>query len=422
MAPPFESRKAFLEVALLAIFLGFRTPSSIAQSTTTASLEHGGDEEQACEINLNLIFDAIREYRSAHSGGLPARLSDLVPEFIADPKTLICPVERRTWSQRSWNRSGIWDPGFEPHASYSYEFNQTELPDILWRGLPKRTCREFKQAQMAQLERKGQPGGEVPIARCHRHKLNLGFSGSVYSTKDIYWERKFAKSDKDLEDLLVPGRLFADRTEPRSLTTGDFESRDSKATPRFLDLTAYYNAQLTDGWQGFPGNDLSSMPRGLQQFNREPFDVRGIIQLGGEEAAVIFPNRIDSIAVHQRFSRIHLLHAATFPPIPPRQMKLASYVLHYVNGQTNEIPVVYGQNIADWWFDPKDDPQGLSVPKNALIAWEGENQAVKVYGKLLRIYQMSWDNPLPDIEVVSISLVSLMELPAPFVIAITVEP
>src|SRR6516162_6101934 len=58
MAPPFESRKAFLEVALLAIFLGFRTPSSIAQSTTTASLEHGGDEEQACEINLNLIFDA----------------------------------------------------------------------------------------------------------------------------------------------------------------------------------------------------------------------------------------------------------------------------------------------------------------------------------------------------------------------------
>jgi hypothetical protein len=35
---------------------------------------------------------------------------------------------------------------------------------------------------------------------------------------------------------------------------------------------------------------------------------------------------------------------------------------------------------------------------------------------------MSWDNPLPDIEVASISLVSRMNLAAPFVIAITVEP
>jgi hypothetical protein len=421
MRLPFDPQKVLLCLSLSTLLSSFSTPNCAAESTDTGAVENETAEKQACEVNLNLIFDAIREYRSAHSGGLPGRLSDLVPEFIADPKTLICPVERQTWSLRSWRVGGLLDPGFDPHASYTYEFSETALPDLLWRGLPKRTWREFKQAQMAQLERKGQPGKEVPIVRCHKHRLNLGFSGSVYSTGRL-WETKFANPpSKDFEDLTLIGRFFADRTEPRSLAAHDFTPRDSNASPRLLDLTAYYNAQLTDGWQGFPGNDLTNMPARLQEFNGVPFDVRGVIQLGGSEATVMFTNRIDGIAVHQRFSRIHFLHAATFHPIPPGRTNLASYVLHYANGQTNEIPVVYGQNIADWWFNPQADPRGLSVPKNALIAWEGENQAVKAYGKLLRIYQMSWDNPLPDIEVVSISLVSRMELSAPFVIAITVD-
>jgi hypothetical protein len=396
--------------------MGIKTSSSIAQSTSNVALEHGSDEEQACEVHLNLIFDAIQEYRSAHRDSFPARLSDLVPEFIADPKTLLCPAERETWSQRSWRGLRLKDPAFDPHASYTYEFNQTELPDTIWRGVPKRTWWEFKQAQMAHLERKGQPGGVVPIVRCHKHKLSLGFNGTVYSTPDLFWEKRFAKPGKDLEDLTLPGRLFADRTKPQSLAARDFAPRDSEASPGLLDLTAYYNAQLTNDWQGFPGNDLASLPRGLQRFNGVPFDVRGIIQLGGDEAAVMFTNRIDGIAVHQRFSRIHFLHAATFPPV--EHMNLASYEIHYVNGQTDEIPVIYAQNIDDWWFDPKHP----FLPKSAIVAWEGRNAAAEAYGKLLHIYQMSWDNPLPDIEVVSISLVSRMDLSAPFVIAVTVDP
>jgi hypothetical protein len=269
---------------------------------------------------------------------------------------------------------------------------------------------------MAQLERLGSPGGLVPIVRCHRHEVNLGFSGAIYSTVDLFWERKFAKSDEDFEDLTLPGRIFADRTKPGSLAARNFPPRDSTAPSKLLDLTAYYNGQLIDGWQGFPGNDLTNMPAGLQEFNGVPFDVRGVIQLGGEEAAVMFTNRIDGIAVRQRFKRLNVLHAATFPP--ERSRNLASYVLHYVDGQTNEIRVVYGQNIADWWFDPKHP----TVPKSARVAWEGTNAAVEAYGKLLHIYQMSWDNPLPDIEVVSISLVSRMDVSAPFVIAITVDP
>jgi hypothetical protein len=174
---------------------------------------------------------------------------------------------------------------------------------------------------------------------------------------------------------------------------------------------------LSDSWQGFPGNDLAQMPSGLQQFDHVPFDVRGVIQLGGAEATVSFPERIEGIAVRQRFSRIHVLHGATFPPLFGGT-KLGRYVLHYANGQTKEIPIIYGKDIADWWFDP-DKP---IEPSKAQVAWTGSNEAVKAYGKSLRIYHATWDNPFPDVEVRDIGLVSNMSLAAPFLLAITLEP
>jgi hypothetical protein len=393
--------------------MSFPEPSSVAESTSATRLGRGGGKQQACEVNLNLIFDAIQQYRSIHRD-FPVKLSDLVPEFIDDPKTLICPEEQKTWSLRGW-KHGFRDPAFDPHASYTYEFNKADIPDGFWRGLPKQTWRKFKQAQMAQLEQMGWPGGRVPIVRClsHQNALNLGYDGRVYESGHE-WENKFAQGGA-LESLEDPGKLFADRTSPKIVSALDFPPRDSHASPRLLDLTANYNAQLSDGWQGFPGNDLAQMPSGLQQFNGVPFDVRGVIQLGGAEAAVVFTNKIEGIAVHQRFKRLNVLHAATFPPV--KQRNLARYVLHYFDGQTNEIPIVYGENIADWWFDPKGQ-----LPRNAQVAWEGSNEAVKAYEKSLHLYHMNWDNPLPDVEVVSISLVSCMNVSAPFVIAITIDP
>jgi hypothetical protein len=105
MALDFDSKKALFGFALLALLISIPTPGLAAESASAPALESETAEKQACEVNLNLIFDAIHEYRSAHRDCLPARLSDLVPEFIADPKTLICPVERQTWSLRSWSKS-----------------------------------------------------------------------------------------------------------------------------------------------------------------------------------------------------------------------------------------------------------------------------------------------------------------------------
>jgi hypothetical protein len=39
----------------------------------------------------------------------------------------------------------------------------------------------------------------------------------------------------------------------------------------------------------------------------------------------------------------------------------------------------------------------------------------------LRLYKTTWDNPLADLEIISIDFVSNMAAPAPFLIAITAE-
>ncbi len=43
-------------------------------------------------------------------------------------------------------------------------------------------------------------------------------------------------------------------------------------------------------------------------------------------------------------------------------------------------------------------------------------------GMSVRVYQMTWLNPWPELELTSLDFKSTLENPAPFLIAITVEP
>jgi hypothetical protein len=93
-------------------------------------------------------------------------------------------------------------------------------------------------------------------------------------------------------------------------------------------------------------------------------------------------------------------------------------VVHYADNQTREIPIIYGKQVVDWWFDPKHPFE----PTDARVAWTGVNEAAEAYGKSLRICQFTWENPLKETEVTSISLFSRSTMSAPFVIAITIDP
>src|SRR5881394_1211823 len=226
-----------------------------------AKFSHDPADKEACQANLNLILEAIQEYRKQHQDKLPDKLSDLTPDFIQNPKILVCPYFQKTGGLRAWTKV-IRELALDPHTSYGYEFAPVDISDELWRGLPKRTWREFKERQMDKL---GRLGSVVPIVRCHVHEptLNLAYDGHIYeSGRD--WEENFAHV-VPVEEL-VPARIFADPGGGKNAVAKDFLPRDPSAPPGLLDLSDHYNGLLTDSWQGFPSNHLAQLPSGLQEF------------------------------------------------------------------------------------------------------------------------------------------------------------
>ena len=91
-----------------------------------------------------------------------------------------------------------------------------------------------------------------------------------------------------------------------------------------------------------------------------------------------------------------------------KDVRVGSYVLHYVDGQTAELPLVYGEDLADW-LPATGHP--METP-NASIAWTGQD---------IFLWKRTYANPRPEVEITHLDFVSAMAFPAPFVVAITLE-
>jgi hypothetical protein len=202
-------------------------------------------------------------------------------------------------------------------------------------------------------------------------------------------------------------------------------ARDAKADPKLIDLTAYYNGSLTKGW--IPSSqygtmaerNLGELPLGLQELGGVRFDVRGLIQLAGDSLNVVlrggFPAEVKGVKIGRPCRRLHFLQGTGWRV--PDGMTIGRYVIHYADGQQQEVPLVYGVNVRDWWFDPKAD----EPTKDAVVAWTGSNPAARNRGQALRLYKFTWQNPRPDSAIESLDFVSENSNSSPFLIALTVE-
>jgi len=393
-----------LGLATLLLALATRLP---AQEPDQLRYSIDPADKAACQRQLNILYGAIREYRKEHGNNPPNKLSDLAPDYLHNPDVLICPFVRNRGGLRIWKKR-FRDLAQDPHTSYSYEFSLEPLDHYHWRGVPRKTLREYKERQLEEV------GPVVPIVRCHDHRpwLNLAFGGSIYESDTVYWEKNISPDDR----LLIVANWFPVPPAARPLVAANFPPRDPRARAGLLDLTGVYNATLTDSWQGFPGNHLGSLPSGIHEFDGVQFDVRGVIQLRGTEIPAEFPKQVDGIKVGQKCARIHFLQAVSFP-YGSRNAQ-ACYVIHYADRRVHEFPVIYGQHFADWWNDPAN-PEST----DAKVAWTGQNEAAKAYGMALRLFHAVWENPLKDTEVATITLeVTAKEnLAGPFVVAITLE-
>ena len=388
---------------ILAMLLALVTSNTAPANAAEA----GATDRDLCEKNLSALYKAIQAYRSDRKD-LPAWLSDLVPKYIKDPNTLICPVIKKTGTV---NTMGIEDPKIS--TAYLYEFADTPVPGSIHGGSQK-TMKEWKRRQM------GVVGSKIPMVRCHHHQpnvLNLTFDGRVYEGPGS-WEAELREVNPD---DLSPARLFAADAVAslQARSQSEIPPRDLRASAKLIDLTKQYNAALTEGWHRTGpnepiANDLSTLPRGVQKIAGVEFDVRGLIQLGSRKLShPRYPLAVRDIKVDQKAARLQFLHSTGWSAADGTPV--ATYVIHMANGKSHEFTVNYGDQLLDWvaWQpNPKE--------RDTVVAWSGTSPATGGQ-TTLNVFKTEWVNPEPDQPITRIDYIASNNDPAPFLIAITAE-
>src|SRR5262249_51628509 len=145
----------------------------------------------------------------------------------------------------------------------------------------------------------------------------------------------------------------------------------------FVDLQPLANDRLDDGPGGY-GNDLAEVPRGVQRLANSYFKIGSkMIPLRGEHEPGL-PEKIQGTKVGARCAKLHILHATQWGE--PIGTEVGTYVLNYSDGTVARIPIVYGENVCNWW-----DFKGQDFPKNAVIAWHGSNESVALSNLFIRL-------------------------------------
>lgn len=195
----------------------------------------------------------------------------------------------------------------------------------------------------------------------------------------------------------------------------------------YIDLQPQANQKLADSFHsGAEGNNLASLPKGEQKFEGVRFKIEdGLIQLGSK-LVEDKPKKVEGIKVDAKLTRLHLLHATGYGGGPNQEGNpgfvaddtvIGKYVVHYDDKTKEEIDIVYGKDVRDWWF--VGDEKGVSGAK---VAWTGENDHSATYQAKIRLYLGTWKNPHPEKKVATIDYVSTMDTAAaPFCVAMTAE-
>ncbi|MDA1275586.1 MAG: hypothetical protein O2960_16330 [Verrucomicrobia bacterium] len=216
------------------------------------------------------------------------------------------------------------------------------------------------------------------------------------------------------------GQVQINQNKAEAKPSVDIAPRDAGAPANLIDLSDYFNASVNESWHagGIANNDLGAIPQGVQELAGVKFDIRGIIQLTGrgaeEQLSVQFPKEVTGIQINRSCERLHALHAVGW--VESDGTKVGSLVIHYSDGESRELPIVYGKQVSDWWTPPN-----TPVVTDAQVAWKGSNSASANLQSTLQLYKTSWPNPRFDAKIETIDYVSSHSNSAPFLIAITVE-
>ncbi len=199
------------------------------------------------------------------------------------------------------------------------------------------------------------------------------------------------------------------------------ETTDKKEfTP--VDLSGYFTQTMQKKLAEY---DNPSLPPGTYNFGDVEFELgTGIIQLGSLKKQEC-PDKVLKIEVNHKLSELYIIQGTAFgggPSLPGSKThvqdgtRVGEYVIHYDDKSKTEIPIVYGEDVRDWWFR-KDE----KAPSGSKVVWENDNKSAGRYDCRVRLYMTTWKNPHPDKKVVSIDYIGrkTQTVAAPFCAAMS---
>jgi hypothetical protein len=186
----------------------------------------------------------------------------------------------------------------------------------------------------------------------------------------------------------------------------------------YVDLKPKANQKLKDdfGTGRYEGNNLAALPRGLKTLAGVKFRIgEGLIRLGNAKVNDKH-QKVEGLKVGRRVGKLHFLHATEHNAADGTV--IARYVVRYADKSKAEVEVAYGKDVVDWWAYPNQ-----AAPTAGKVAWEGQNEPAKTFDAKIRLYLMTWKNPHPKKEVVSLDFVATATdtNAVPFCVAITAE-
>ena len=185
----------------------------------------------------------------------------------------------------------------------------------------------------------------------------------------------------------------------------------------FVDLQPSGNHRLVDALGSLEGNNLAGVPQGPQMLDGTWFRIdERLIRVRGQRSPEP-PEAVRGIAIGARFDTLHILHSTMFGNAfgTDDGTEIGAYVVHYADRTEERIPIIYGEDVRDWWRsgDPAD-------PSRGKVAWAGRNKAAGEEDEI-RLFASRWKNPHPEKRVISIDFESKNTPSAPFLVALTLE-
>ncbi|MEX2409796.1 MAG: hypothetical protein WD607_00250 [Candidatus Paceibacterota bacterium] len=242
-------------------------------------------------------------------------------------------------------------------------------------------------------------------------KIDDFYKGNIESrsTQVLIFEgdsiMKINYTSADFDNERLPERSKFLNTNIRNKPAGAIDKREKPNEKKYVNLEDYYNFSIHEEIHQKPGN-IVPIPSGISDFNGVVFDVRGIVQLASkvsyEKSHIHYPAAIEGISVGAYAKELCFLHSLAWDS--PKGTEVAQIVVHYANNEIRTIMLKSKEEVEDWWFHL----QNSVFPVKAELAWEGTNERVNDLDFVIKLYKYTWKNPLPDVEIKSIDLVSSM--------------